>query len=373
MRVLALLLAALALAAASAPVRVPLKKAAHSLDHTAANYDLMRLKYGIKMGSGIPISNYMNAQYYGPISVGTPPQEFTVIYDTGSSNLWVPSSKCSTCTHKKYDSSASSTYKPNGTAFSIQYGTGSLTGFLSEDSVGMQGVTVSGQTFAEATQEPGLVFKVAKFDGICGLAFTSISVDGVIPPFVNAVEQGLLQPIFSFYLTDENGQSELLLGGTDTSKYSGDILWTPLSSETYWEFDLTSITINGQSVTSARNAVLDSGTSILAGPTTEVKAIAKMVGAQPVFLNPNEYTIDCSLVPNLPTVVFSFGGHTFALAGPEYVIQVTQEGQTMCLFGMSGLDVPRGPLWILGDIFMRKYYSVFDYANNRIGLALSNH
>jgi len=69
-----------------------------------------------------PISNFMGAQYYGPVSVGTPAQNFNVVFDTGSSNLWVPSKKCFSVAcylHKTYDSTKSSTYKANGTAINI--------------------------------------------------------------------------------------------------------------------------------------------------------------------------------------------------------------------------------------------------------------
>lgn len=115
------------------------------------------------------------------------------------------------------------------------------------------------------------------------MAWPSISVDGVTPPFTNLVAQGTVkESLFSVYLGNSSGSTgEMMLGGIDSTKYTGDLMYTPLSSTTYWEFKLDSMTMNGKSITAVTKAVADTGTSILAGPTDEVKKIAAAVGASP--------------------------------------------------------------------------------------------
>jgi saccharopepsin len=197
------------------------------------------------------------------------------VLDTGSSNLWVPSQDCNSIAcylHSKYDHDSSSTYKKNGSEFEIRYGSGSLSGYVSQDIFRIGDLTVKHQDFAEATSEPGLAFAFGRFDGIMGLGYDTISVNGIVPPFYNMLDQGLLdEPVFAFYLgdTNEGEESEATFGGINKDHFSGKLTKIPLRRKAYWEVDLDAITF-GDNTAELENtgAILDTGTSLIALPST---------------------------------------------------------------------------------------------------------
>ena len=225
----------------------------------------------------VPVTNFLNAQYFSEIDIGTPAQTFKVVLDTGSSNLWVPSEQCGSIAcylHTTYDSSASSTYKKNGSEFEIRYGSGSLSGFVSQDTVQIGDVKVKHQDFAEATSEPGLAFAFGRFDGIMGLGYDTISVNKIVPPFYNMINQGLLdEPVFAFYLGNtangDGDESEATFGGVSKDHYTGKLTKIPLRRKAYWEVDLDAITF-GDATAELENTgvILDTGTSLIALPST---------------------------------------------------------------------------------------------------------
>ncbi|NWI29970.1 PEPC protein, partial [Sula dactylatra] len=143
--------------------------------------------------------------YFGEISIGTPPQNFLVLFDTGSSNLWVPSTYCQTpaCSnHAKFMPSKSSTFTSNGQSYTLSYGSGALTVLLGYDTLRIQNITVTHQEFGLSSNEPTQPFYYANFDGILGMAYPSLAVGGTPTALEGMLQQNqLTQPIFSFYFS----------------------------------------------------------------------------------------------------------------------------------------------------------------------------
>ncbi|OVA03402.1 Peptidase A1 [Macleaya cordata] len=235
----------------------------------------------------VALKNYMDAQYFGEIGVGSPPQNFSVIFDTGSSNLWVPSSKCSSVSclfHSKYKSSESNTYKKNGKSASLQYGTGAISGFFSEDNVKIGDFAVKNQEFIEATNETGGTFLLAKFDGILGLGFQDISVGNAEPVWYNMVKQGLVKdPVFSFWFNrnardEEEEGGEIVFGGVDSNHHKGEHTYVPVTQKGYWQVNYQHFLYLGFCAGGC-SAIADSGTSLLAGPANIIAEINHAIGA----------------------------------------------------------------------------------------------
>lgn len=322
----------------------------------------------------IVLRDYQNAQYYGIVEIGTPPKSYQVIFDTGSSNLWVPKTGCKHCgsfinKKSKYDPEGSSSYEVDDNIFEITYGSGSVKGHFAKDSVKLAGdISIEEQRFAMIEDAGGLgpAYVMSKFDGILGLAFPRISVGDARPVLLSAIDQDLLdEPVFAFSLGD-NEDGELSIGGYDESKFEGELHPVKLISETYWEIAVDGITAGETSLSSSTTAIVDSGTSLLIGPPLLVTQLAHSMGAHANIVG--EYFIDCDKLDSLPELVFTIDDREYSLDGIDVVLQT----QGVCLLGIAGMNLgPGAPKWILGDVFMRKYYSVFNYGNSTVSFAVA--
>ncbi|XP_029114792.1 pepsin A-like [Scleropages formosus] len=314
-----------------------------------------------------PMTNDADLSYYGVISIGTPPQSFQVLLDTGSSNLWVPSVYCSSpaCSnHARFNPQQSSTFEVTNESLSIQYGTGSMTGVLGYDTVQVGGLYVTNQIFGLSETEATFM-QYMQADGILGLAFPSISSSGATPVFDNMMSEGLVsQNLFSVYLSSDSENGSLVIfGGIDSSYYTGNITWIPLSAETYWQITMDSMTINGTTVACSGGcqAVVDTGTSLIVGPSSDIQNLNSWVGAS--VDQYGDVVVSCNNIQSMPDVTFTLNGNSFIIPASAYISQSNDE----CTTGFG--DGGDSQLWILGDVFIREFYVIFNRGNNSVGIA----
>ncbi|XP_078098299.1 pepsin A-like [Mustelus asterias] len=322
--------------------------------------------------SSEPLINYLDLSYYGTISVGTPPQSFVVVFDTGSANLWVPSDYCNSpaCDdHRKFNPQTSSTFKMGNRYVDIQYGTGRMTGVLGYDTVRVSGIDIIQQEFGLSLNEPSTFLYYATFDGILGLAYPLEAVSHATTVFDNMMTQHLVeQPLFAFYITRKNGAtgSEVVFGGTDPNHYTGNINWVPVSWKAYWQIRMDSVKINGQVVgcKGGCRAIVDTGTSLIVGPTAPIQNIQRAIGAHK---SSYQWTyVDCNSLSSMPDVTFTINGVEYTISSSDYVSKTKQT----CMSGFDTMPIANyDELWILGDVFIGVYYSIFDRGNNRVGFA----
>jgi hypothetical protein len=330
-----------------------------------------------------PVNDYDDLEYIGNCTIGTPEQRFLLILDTGSANLWVPDATCNgaPCGGKnKFNRAASTTYVADGRQWSIQYGSGSAQGILGIDTmrfgdVGTTQLVIPTTTFGQATSIAS-VFQGQVFDGILGLAYQALAVDNVVPPLINAINQGLLdEAIFSVSLF-HRGLVEGVPGGLFT--YGGydnancdtpNIKWQPLSARTYYQYRVSTINFGTYSSSAGWEVISDTGTSLIGGPQAVVQSMAQVVGATYDSAD-GIYVMSCNPV-NPPNLVLTIGGNQYPIPPRNYIVDVGFGGGR-CAFGVfpfNGAGI--GISFILGDPFMRQYCHTFDVAGGRVGFALA--
>lgn len=222
------------------------------------------------------------------------------------------------------------------------------------------------QEFGQATSESS---DFDNYDGIFGLGFDSISENGVVPPFYNIMFM-VDQPIFSFFLnnnyTDTIG-GEIILGGTDPKYYTGEITWLPITSQGYWQFLMDGVTIGPNKYCKGGcQAIADTGTSLIVGPTSEITPLNQNINA--IDQSDGTWTVDCSTVETLQTVVITLGGVQFPLTPQQYILKI--DGQCISGFSAGDLTDKNGAvMWILGDVFLTAYYSSYNLPLAQVGFA----
>ncbi|KAJ7312930.1 acid protease [Mycena albidolilacea] len=384
------------------PVHMPLTRRSGVRtvrDHFAAA-DRARARYGFptsknsskgrRDSTGFAIVNQEgDSSYFSTVAIGTPPQTFSVILDTGSSDLFVLDSSCSGCSDAVlFDSSKSSTFSQQTSTRPtiITYGSGSVEGFIGTDTVSMGSFSVPSQAFLTVeAMDQGLID--GSVSGLIGLAFQGLADTKATPFWQTLASNGKLSsPEMGFQLLrsttrDNEPGGTFTLGGTNSSLFTGDIEFHDLvasSPPTFWLLSLSAVTVQGKSVSistgNAAISAIDTGTTAIGGPSDDVSAIyAAIPNAGPVTAAGGEgfFQFPCSTDVS---ITLSFGGQAWPISSEDMNLGAVTEGSSMCvgaIFDLSqGTNVgSAGPSWVIGDTFLKNVYSVFRQTPQSVGFA----
>lgn len=357
--------------------------------HRVINYR-ERLSHAARTNGFIHLDNIGDSQYVGSIGVGTifngndykSQSKIKVVFDTGSTNLWIASTLCSTSdcqSRAQYDSSSSSTYqRPDQEEFlDITFGTGELRGPMGADDFHVGGFSVQNQSFALIAEEVGSVFSTIRFEGILGLAFPSMSAKHVTPFFDNIIQQRVLKKNeFSFFFTKlPDTHSAIFFGGVDDRFYQKPIIMFPVTEPHYWTVKLLDMKLGNQTLnvnedgTKIDKLIVDTGTTYFTAPSGILNTILDAVPAG-----------RCRDVSNYPPLVYTLQDenmqrHEIHLSPTEYMVTSDSDSDAHCEPAFMEINVPgkHGPAFLFGEVLMRSYFTVFDRQDGNdkafIGLA----
>ncbi|KAI0305956.1 acid protease [Multifurca ochricompacta] len=326
-----------------------------------------QLKRSVKRGTGDPLTDYNAELWYGEITVGTPAKTYTVDFDTGSSDLFLPASTCdSTCSgHTLYNPKSSSTAKDLSKTFSLSYGDGStVSGEQYTDTVTLAGYTATKQALGAAnTYSTGFQSSQFPADGLLGMGYQSLSRYKAPPVFQSLVAQGKVsQSVFGFYFAQQN--SELYIGGTNSAHYSGSFTYVPVTTQVKSDTEVWMLSSdNGVIQSYWQTAIIDTGTTQIVGDTSSVQAIYQQIPGS-ADAGQGTWTIPCDF--NTP-VSLTFGGQEFTVSPQTFNLGPESSGSSTCVGGIGALD--NLGFWIVGDVFLQNVYTAFDLGQNQVGFA----
>jgi len=252
----------------------------------------------------------------------------------------------------------------------VTFGTGVVSGEINEDQFLLGNILVSQQKFGEILDETGDVFQAGKFSGILGLAFPAMAAYDVTPVFDSIISQRLLtHNIMTFYYSyDEAIDGQITIGFIDESRYIGVLRYYDVIDKYYWAIELDDIKLGGRSLglcIGGCKAVIDTGTTLITGPTDDLRRLLRAIPVEN----------DCSHYMLATDLTFVFNGDEYTLTPEEYILKTEDFTGSNCRALAMPLDVPypHGPAWILGDVFMQKFFTVFDRDRNSVGFAKAVH
>lgn len=327
----------------------------------------------------VPLINYLEFQFYGNVYVGSPLQKLEICFDTGSSDFWVASLHCENCSGKdKFDVEKSTSFERLETNFTVLYGSGEADGFVGRDTVEFAEFTIKDGTLGVVDVEK-MDMNHMRADGLFGLAFPKLA-SFTKPTMLQQLMMRYpeMDNVFSVYLTqipNEKG-SVIVFGGIDQELVNENAVWlyqsvVPEMEYTFWTIRMHSFKVGDHLDTCVNGclAIVDTGTSLIGVPNDSYVTILNAI-----MVHASQYGCLCGITvagfqcffckaEYFPTLKIGLSGkHFFVLKGSDYTL--CQQQTCLPLLQPAGQDS-----WILGDVFLKKYYTVFDVQHKRVGFS----
>lgn len=301
--------------------------------------------------------------YFVEAAFGSEGKKMYMLVDTGASTTWVMGSGCTTsaCTkHNTFGPNDSKTYKDTEEGYSVEYGSGEVSGHVVSDSISIAGLEVT-MPFGVANVTSDQ-FSQFPFEGILGLSM----VDGT---WLTHLKDAKLidSNVFGIALNrkaDGTNDGEVAFGAPNKAKYTGDISYTGLKSGNSWAIPMDDVLFGGKPAgVKGRLAYIDTGTTFVFGPPDDVAALYKLIPGSKTIDNGETYTVPCDTDGE---VAFSFSGKTYTASSKDFITAPNTAGT--CFGSVYGMEFVPGA-WLLGDMFLKNVYSVFDMDQKQIGFA----
>lgn len=329
-----------------------------------------------------PLFNQLSF-YQIDLQVGNPAQKLSALLDTGSSDMWFFSRNAGTSGVKTFDPSQSSTWHNNYTNFRIGYVSGDASGTWGTDDVSVSGAPLKQQSFAIVTSGNGL----SGIPGLIGVGLPTLESTYVNAGFfqarrmysnvpLNLFEQGHIStPTYSLFLDSVNADSgSILFGAVDHSKYTGQLYSVPRVHRSRFNINIDSISVKGQNVGSVGSATLDSGTTLGSLPDNVIVSLAQAMGLQQ-DRNTGLYAVRRGQVNVNTPISITISGVKFDFKSGDLLIDSDKLGDPfpkgLQVLGFTPASSTQNQV-ILGDVFLRNFYIVYDLAHPQIGIAKAN-
>ncbi|KAF3034236.1 hypothetical protein E8E12_004454 [Didymella heteroderae] len=308
--------------------------------------------------------------YMVAVTIGDSKEEYRLLLDSAASNTWVMGQDCKSDAcgmHTTFGKGDSSSLKTQSTPFSVTYGTGSASGTLATDTlhIGSLSPTVSFGLATNVSDE----FKSYPMDGILGIG-RGDTVSGSAQIMSSLLDAKLIgSKLYGIHLSrskDGLNDGELNIGEVNKGRYSGDLNWLDcVPNDTgFWEISVADASVDGKHIGLAgKTGIMDTGASYILMPPADALALHSQI---PGFAQSGEtFSVPCDTKSAL---AFVFGKQSYNISTADWLGGKLDSG--LCRSNIVGRQTFNESQWLIGDLFLKNVYSVFDFEDSRVGLGL---